>query len=152
MRFIILPTQEISLEFRSALENWCERNQFTLPPNIPDQAYRDVVHAIVYNYMDGKMNWIKVRHDRVQSQFEKSFSMFEGILPHGWYDRIFYDIIDDIELQIDQYMNRFIPSSTWRIYHLRMIGGDTVIERGEDYRVVDWTRRHENGEIKLDDQ
>lgn len=43
-------------------------------------------------------------------------------------------------------MERFMPQPTWHVYYLRSIPRGLILEKGEDYRILDWENRVASGE------
>lgn len=62
----------------------------------------------------------------------------------------YYRYIDLLVLNltnfIDDLMRDDVSDPCWRVWHILNLHGDIVLEKGEDYRVLDWERRMSNGE------
>ncbi len=58
------------------------------------------------------------------------------------------EVLDPHLLQIEDFLDRYVGYSTWDVWYMRDIVGDIVIEKGTDFRILDWERRMGSGEWK----
>lgn len=149
MRVLILPAVDLADELKLRLESWFNQQAFPekIETDVTVNGCREIVEAIIYEVIDHRMRWIRHKKEYVQ---EKMCALFP-VLTHNSdrFDAAYTDVIDHYEMQIQEMIDGFVPCNTWRIFHLKRIYRDIVIERGEDYRLVDWQRKFDNGEIRL---
>ena len=48
---------------------------------------------------------------------------------------------------IRKFIQTLIPTTTWTVWFTKRNGEDILLEEGEDFRIIDWTRRKEAGEF-----
>lgn len=163
MKSLCLPGHELAREFQSLTRRWFEKNNKPLEAPVSEEQAYAIISAMVYTSLDRRMRWLRVKnnylHPAITLGFPQLFNT-EGAdtkteegrnrfkAPYEAFDR---DVIDVLEVKLEQMLDYLVPSMTWRIYHIKRLGRDFLIERGQDYRIADWTRRLKNGEIKLED-
>jgi hypothetical protein len=65
------------------------------------------------------------------------------------WDLFFCKYLDQFELEVDRLINTIVtPNLLFRVWHTRRAHTMFVIDCGEDYRILDWTRRMGKGEWK----
>lgn len=62
------------------------------------------------------------------------------------FDLYFREVLDDFELATQEWVANFIPEPTYDIWYLTQFGRELVIDKGPDFRIVDWERRMKSGE------
>lgn len=110
---------------------------------------REIVMAILEELLTERFLWVGAhgRHiDRVVQKFFPAYqSSGAGSSSHSW--DFFDQFIDPTVMVLTDWIHIAIPKRTWCVWHTKIIHGDLLLERGEDFRVVDWTRRKERGEF-----
>ena len=149
MSFIILPTRELAQEFRGRVERWLSDREMPLPDGDLDVICLDVIRAIVNEYIDQRMLWISTKTPYIDDQLDISFPQLE---PSDKFAEFYDGLTDEYKDSIKACLDKFLSKETWRVFYIQEMGGDTAVERGEDYRVMDWTRRLESGQFQLDDR
>lgn len=66
-------------------------------------------------------------------------STLKEILLSNQYDST---VVDDVWLNVIQTINSAIPERTWIVWEVKKLGRDLIIKEKEDYRILDWMRRH----------
>jgi len=61
-------------------------------------------------------------------------------------------VLDDMDLAIEDIINRHVGVDTWVVWSIVDIGRDKMLVEGEDYRVTDWKRRMASGEWSHGDE
>lgn len=118
---------------------------------LPTDAARDITIAILNDVIESKMNWIRGSNgnDQLIAAVTKHFPDFtqsESNSNLHASNHFFSNVIDEAMLACEQIIAHFIPEATWNIWSLHLFGSDFVLEKGNDYRIVDWTRRMASGE------
>lgn len=77
--------------------------------------------------------------ERIENNNFRRFFTDQGfeIFDHGGLDRIYRQLLDDVDF--------FVGSDNYNIYSLDVKPPRVVIEKCEDFRIYDWTRRKEIG-------
>lgn len=152
MKTYVLPAVEIAERFQVWAEEFCEKRKLELPEK---EKYIDIVCAMIDDELAGRMKWA--------DPSEEADKVLVELFP--WYDPTlaavhngealsanFHDnVIDHAFLAVSHMLEDIVESSTWHVWFMGRIGRDVVIEKGEDFRVLDWTRRMESGEWTQDE-
>jgi hypothetical protein len=51
-------------------------------------------------------------------------------------------IIDSLWLAIQELVDSVLPEKTWKVWDIHRLGRDLYMKEGEDYRIMDWMKRH----------
>ena len=95
-----------------------------------------------------RMFWVDKPSHTHREYLVEVLSWWGDDLTHSTLDILYHEkVLDEIHVLLYAGLDEIIPEKTWHMWHYESIGDDTlVLEQGEDYRIVDWTRRIESGE------
>lgn len=117
----------------------CDRVQGE--PSMPVVGIR-LVHAAIDKTLDDNSAWTrKTRKDIVTLWDEMLLPQFRG-------NPDVAEAIYSYTFDLRQMVLDFIGGETWVMHFKKMRGADIVLEKTIDYRIFDWSRRHESGEWK----
>ena len=111
----------------------------------------ELTTAIFADAVESKMKWHRGAYCNnhcleALARLLPGFS-FSETSPHlNQSNHFFKVVIDDVLIACEKIISMYIPESTWTIWNIYTFGNDLVLEEGNDYRVVDWTRRMGSGE------
>ena len=123
----------------------------TRPPEFNDCLV--IVRAILDDVMSRRFLWCKDQ-DKLESVVCEAMGWDDrSMLRHSHsgkliapFDLYFSEVLDEFEQSIMEWVSNFIPQPTYDIWYLTQFGRDLVIDRGPDFRIVDWERRMKSGE------
>ena len=124
----------------------------------PNQQFRvvlrtfaeDLVRASVESAIHERLLWVKMPSEAVDQCLSFHFSNWDIDL-RDVAGRDFYNqVVDPLLVRMEGWVQTVIPTPTWTMWSLRTLGKDFYLEDGEDFRIVDWTRRMEEGEWSQD--
>ncbi len=146
---------------------------FRLPPEMPKShtfsrsECRRLIRALLEDELNAQMAWVSINPD-TRSQIEQVLldliplwdALNENLHPQlppehleAWKDQIvrycgeFYrQVIEPTQKKVISWVQNIIPYRTWDVWTVRELGWDLVLEKGEDFRVLDWERRMASGE------
>jgi hypothetical protein len=152
----ILPTQQLAEELYH--RSWAFTESRGLQP-LSKRGSVEVIIGIIEEYVYGHLYWAK--HDPhmeiALSQYLNWWVLGESLTSDygtGPTCQAYYiDVLDPLELKLIQTVEGMIglpnTSAMWMIWYTLRIGDDLVLERGEDFRIVEFERRFISGEWKL---
>ena len=106
-----------------------------------------LVRAAAEDALNDRMIWLRVgTHHALDTLLLETFQGWDESAHQKQSAHFYSEVIDEMLIRIERWMQFAIPERSWNIWSLRTIGQDLLMEKGEDYRVVDWTRRMESGE------
>lgn len=107
----------------------------------------------------GRLAWAKLPSeiDDCLSQYldwwvsGRAFSSDEGNGPvcQNYYALILDPVILKISHLLNEVMGVINDNERWRIWHMLPMGDDLLLERGEDFRIVEFERRFSSGEWRV---
>jgi hypothetical protein len=134
---------------------------------------RRVIEAILLDELISQLHWLPRAVGETQTNLQRAmlqlFPDWDGLdaeqvrhLPKEhievWQEQalkcsihLYRKVLEPMTLRISRWVANAIPERTWDMWIIRPLGQDLVLEKGEDFRVWDWTRRMENKEWSLDD-
>lgn len=147
--YIILSISEVANKFVFWCENFCQTNDL---PTLDEKAALEICTAMADDLVNNRMQWCRQK-DTFMDLIEHHLEWFKfdcddrrSKKTRAISDLFYTSVIDHVWLTIDSMIGDTVGSETWTIWHIRKIGSDLLLEKGEDYRVVDWERRMASGE------
>lgn len=55
-------------------------------------------------------------------------------------------VLDRLSQMVQSMVTKYITERSWNVWTIAKLGNDLMFESGQDFRIVDWTRRMESGE------
>jgi hypothetical protein len=125
---------------------WRNFTMLTPRPTLPYNGMR-IIKAIVNNLIDGSF----AKKAYVQSSLTDAivnviYGNTADVPNHIQY---FAERVADMAIDLRTDLVNFIGKDKWAMYHVRPLGHTgLIIERGQDFRIMDWERRMASGEWK----
>lgn len=154
---LIVPTVAIANKFEYSA-NLLIQNKTNLDP-ITTKASLAITSCILEELVFNNLHWVKVKNDLNQVLSEQidwwRSDVLSGSYPHSEFCVEFY--CSEIEPVRSTLLNILenLPGhyededARWRIWYLLDIRGDSLLERGMDYRIAEFERRVLNGEWRV---
>lgn len=157
---IILPTRIIAIdlvnECKAFLERYSHLNEKGILPLSLDLSI-GLIDAIIEENVFNNLNWVREKQDHVKYLNDNLEWWPEDALVNDDYGPFFTDFYC---LLIDRYVTRVcviledilkseVESNKWKIWFCYKLSQNTIVEEGEDYRIVEFERRMANGEWEL---
>ena len=125
------------------------QNKDRLLSDTPLLPYRGIkIACLLHEWaIDRSIRW---RSRRSTNWPGKLFS--EHLLPIDggpWTDEVIEHYVGPFFQEIDQTLGELMINHEWHIFHLKAKDLNLTIERGEDYRVLEWMKLFEEGVVKL---
>lgn len=153
MTTFILPIDTLAREMEAFLMAFLDEfggslEELEHPPH--DDDYLELVYTLVDDELNQRMRWTS-RGYHAQTVLDKRFPDFIFRLDEERRDAFECDVIEPVRSTLLGALDVVIPSTTWDIWYTKRLGRDIVLEKGEDYRIMDWTKRYRKGEFTLHD-
>lgn len=127
------------------------------------EAAAKAIHGLFEDYLFRQLYWHAEYRDggsrllRPAERYDKVMSSF--IPPKYWHlpehqMLVFTQAIEKYELEVSDRvrttvfdrMKKIVPEPTYDIFRTTLLPGGVLLQKGPDFRIVDWTRRMESGE------
>lgn len=104
----------------------------------------DLVVAMYLDMLQETCKWIHVigRSDHAGKQWAKMVEGWEEISTRHLENELFREVIQPAYEDIHDWLNQIDDGNMgWNVWYARRFGLDVLIEKGPDFRVMDWDRR-----------
>lgn len=114
-----------------------------------------LLDAMAIDYFNHNARWMRTTNDRTLSAHEECEAQLMRMIPR-WDNpgdplevrfqfEISSEVVDVVWEQIKLRLDMITEgTSEWVVWYTRRVGSDLLIEKGEDFRILDWNRRIEN--------
>lgn len=146
------------LDIATDLYNWTK--EFTTSRLLEEVELLDcvrIVDSVLTDSLSRKMIWkpaIELLDDTLEelipwyhTQTSKDEQGEEVGCPTS--DDYYYHVVDHAFLTVEHLVGEIIKEHTWDVWYVERAGSDRLLIQGEDYRVIEYTRLVEEGEIKV---
>lgn len=108
-----------------------------------------IIHSLIEAGIKDKLIWCKPAYEH------ERYGVLQAKLP--WFSLTSEDsisdiynayILDTVELEVNALLDAVVPKRTWNMISSRLVRADVFIMEDIDFRIYDWTRRVQSGEIK----
>lgn len=164
-KILILPGADMVLGFMERMEVFALAPGHEMfaealkhKPASPKSRYQginriSIANLIVAMYVDmlhETSRWARIAGYEEESATQKQWTH----MVKDWNDRVdrkleqtlYRQVIEPVFEEIHNWVLNFDGSDpSWHVWYVRRMGLDIIIEKGQDYRVLDWTRRMEAG-------
>jgi len=115
-----------------------------------DGMCRHLVFCAATDALNTRLNWVPSgdASDKLGDALVQYFPAWEDPERMRQSSHVFINVIDPMYLRVQAWVDFAIKEKTWNTWYLRWFGDDILMQQGEDYRVLDWTRRMDSGEWK----
>lgn len=108
----------------------------------------DVVEAAIDDSLNRRMLWCEPS-SRIDDLLEKYFPWYAGDQSDDHSRDFYYFVVDHLILAVDELLADIVERETWIIWYMRRLGDDVVIEKGEDFRIVEFERQVRAGTCQV---
>jgi hypothetical protein len=157
---LVLPAADLVLEIFDKLQEYSKKpgqimiaHALTIKPIVEDSAVcginrvsiADLVAAMYLDLLNSNAKWNL--HQGEEHHFNQQWiKMIQGrteqTFPVGMknelYVQVFRRMFDQIDERLQEYMD---TDPSWNVWYARRHGLDVMIEKGPDFRILDWERR-----------
>ena len=138
--------------FKQDLSDLEHEHVGTQSPALTNEQLFALFKALVDDHINTRLRWAR----DTDSFIDTALALIPWLDPVSGVDGLntnrldafLTDIVDDIEVGISECLDNTIGHNTWMVWTTRRLGYDIAIQRGEDYRILDWERRNRRGEFK----
>lgn len=160
--YFILPAFSLACDLKALTEEFMASDPINIEyKELTIDQYVDIIQGIVDDHINSLtcwcsdsdsslkllgeiFDWFEPEAIKLQSEeSEISPQRYKLMVVSNMY---YIQVIDLIIVRFSEIVDEFIPSDNWNVWHMRRLGDDLLVEKGEDYRIIDWTRRMESGE------
>lgn len=145
----IYPLYDVALKVQAASEVFIVDHQVGgVLPSV--EEFTQVLEKALDDTINRRLLWAKNTHQFAQC--------LEQLLP--WYHSDHHDDLSDAyycyaldtELaRLQEWIFTVVPKDTWRVWYFRRVRDDVYLEKGQDYRVLEFERVVMNGELTVED-
>lgn len=169
---LILPTAALVSDFLDRMKKFADKSKhkafalaLTHGPALSETDYQginpssvaDLAVAMFSDILEGMSAWVTIAGCQQDSATEKQWAKMvmgwneniDGRTRQSLFTRVEEDMFDVIHDWVVSFDN---VTPSWNVWYVRRMGHDVVVEKGQDYRILDWTRRMEAGAEYLKDQ
>jgi len=148
--FYILPTRFFSLELYENSKEYTNDNKLT---ELSKSNAVEIILAIVEEQLFNRLYWTdKVANSNVEETLYNSLEWWSSLCGDNRSSEIcqayYSTVIDEVEIKIAEFIDNIAgecnTEAMWLMWYTKRLGDDLVIERGEDYRIVEYERRQLN--------
>lgn len=108
----------------------------------------DLIVAMYLDMLADASMWARLTAsaDHTTTQWNKMVDGFDEKVPRTLQNLLFRDVTQEAYEDVHDWLNEFdTEHQSWNVWYVRRIGLDIMLEKGEDYRVLDWERRMQQG-------
>jgi len=144
----ILPTGQWAQELHHHINN------FTVPNRLgafTEEQVLDITVAIVEDFIFERLEWTQPR-DLMEQVMCKHIPWYTPRGNDSLSTSFYMEVIDPYVLRIGHLTAQVLPitsqSSRWLVWYTLRLGNDLVVEKGGDFRILDWEQRVSEGTIQ----
>lgn len=152
--FLIHPTSDLAYSLRARTLHYFQEMGIQTTLDLPDAM--GIVKAMLDDAMSHRFIWCKpqetVRKATLESlRWTEELQLCNTATGERTdiFEHYFTEVLDDYEMMIHTWLDHHMPRRTWDVWHLTALGRDLVLDKGSDYRILDWERRMKSGEWRL---
>lgn len=115
----------------------------------------DLVKAMYLELLQETSQWAKIAgtENYVDRQWASMVRDWNDNVSKKLENQLFTEVIREAYEQIHDWLNEFDDADpNWHVWYVRRLGLDILIEKGPDYRILDWERRMRAGAEHLKSQ
>ena len=159
---IIVPGVNMVLDLLDRLEVFAQKPgrevfarmlELKAPPDalvqgINRQTVADLVAALYLDMLQETSKWAQVagKADHTTAQWKRMVENWTEISTRKLENELFVEVIRDAYEDIHDWLNGFDSGEpSWHVWYVRRLGLDIAIEKGPDFRILDWERRMRAG-------
>lgn len=104
----------------------------------------ELVKALYIDLLQESSKWAKFAGhiDNYETQWKKMVRGWDDNVSKKLENQLFTEVIRDAYDEIHDWLNEFDDGDpSWHVWYVRRLGLDIMIEKGQDYRILDWERR-----------
>lgn len=108
----------------------------------------ELLKAIYLDLLQETSKWAKIAgpQDYTENQWKRMVKGWDDKVSKKLENQLFAEVIRDAYEEIHDWLNQFDSGDpSWHVWYVRRHGLDTVLEKGPDYRILDWERRMKAG-------
>lgn len=118
------------------------------PPTIPLKGLRDIVFAAIDDAVNARLLWCE-QSPQVENVIAQVFEGYSGDDTDQASGQFYMEALEEELTAVRHWVASTVPKETWNIWFVRHLHGCVHLERGRDYRVVEYERLVETGKVKL---
>jgi len=108
----------------------------------------ELVKAIYLDLIQESSQWAKIAGlvNFYDDQWKRMVKDWDEKVSKKLENQLFTEVIRDAYDEIHDWLNHFDDGDpSWHVWYVRRLGLDIMIEKGPDYRILDWERRMKAG-------
>lgn len=111
------------------------------------QQCQSLIVAMIDDVVAERLIWNRQPRDKMDRLLKAHWPFWDAMSENEFSDQYFTGVLDDVQITIGEWIDRVMPEQrTWNIWYISALNADVILERGDDFRVVDWMRRMKSGE------
>lgn len=145
----ILPSGQLAQLLQVRTQQYCQAlMQQTRLPIMPftQQQCCEIIVAMFDDAVGQQLRWSNESHGRMHQTIHSFWPWWDDMGEEPISDSFYTQVLDELEIEVQEWVQRLIPDSTWLVWYVRALGPDIILEKGEDFRVLDWHRRMATGD------
>lgn len=154
---MIFPTAEVVVALQMDLADYRrrfnnpileDRNAVASARELTEEECFTIIYAMVDDAMNNYLLWVPQHSGSPQTDaaMKRLFPLWNDGDHASYTSHLLSNLLDEHTLRVEEWVSFAMKSPTWNVWSLHRLDRDVVFEKGEDYRILDWTRRMESGE------
>lgn len=148
----IFPIEELMLGLREGHNSYCYASGMK-NNNPTDAQLYGVLVAILNETLNSRLAWPAPTNEvtTALASFVDEYSEDENDQASSSY---FNNVIIDLPdyCQMKEFICTLVPANSWDVWLLRRVGGVVYLEKGQDFRILEFERLVEAGAIDVTDK
>lgn len=143
----IYPIDEIVTELNRDIEDY----YFTLgqpSPSIPKEQLQNIIYAAVEDAVNARLVWCNARESLDQA-IANTFSEYSGDDNDELSCQLYMHALEEQITSIRVWVSMVMPKHTWGVWFVRRMTDAVILERGRDYRIIEYERLVASGDIEV---
>lgn len=145
----ILPTEPVAQELYFHTQDMCVKLNHQIHPFSPVQAFA-LVQAMVDDSVSKRLRWNRMPSNQTDTFLKAHWAWWSELLENDFSELFHHNILDNAFLSLEEMVDNLIPDDTWDIWYVSMYHRAVLLEKGQDFRIVDWEQRMQSGEWRRD--
>lgn len=135
----VLPVRHLTTMLYGDVSRFCAKQKMEEPEI---DTLLGITRSLFDYSLCKKMRWSRPDEDVIGNEVKKVFGWYDLDCPEGSLSDVFYlEALEPCLTEVNNLIKAIVDKDEWCIWHTTRIGDDIILERGDDFRIVDWELR-----------
>lgn len=118
------------------------------PPEISTQSLREIVFAVIDDAVNSRLAWCE-HSPQLDATIAKTFDAYSGDESDQISAQFYMHALEGDITSLTDWVSAIVPRNTWSVWFVNSVAGAIHLERGRDYRIVEFERLVRDKEIRV---